>query len=853
MSTSFRFGVVARAALLSSAAAISLQGANQAYAQVVQDRYLSRVQANEHGDCATVTVQFNVPVQYQSHFPESGGQDLRISVQPLNFNRFTLGSQDGSESARPPSSDIAGIQQVTYDLFDPSGPTLTLQFDHEVNWTVESDNDVTKIVILVSGAGASGCSAEVGQGPTGADQVALARSILSVTQVVPETFDTNGFYAINLASTRGDKLDPAEVKRVGAFSDYVGYTYVAEENGATWARLRLGAFGTRADAEAVLATLSSEYPDAWIVRLDRRERDFVYRAWTAARAILSGGQVSAAPQLPLDPQAENLLKEARQKYSEEDYPEVVRLTSSIQRMPENSASPAAQELLGLAREKAGQLAHAKAEYEAFLQKYPNDPAAERVRQRLAVLVTGEAAPGSVVAADGTIREEPKIHSSVTGSLSALYQRDESGFLFQDSPVVGGSEVNPDPIETNQVNLNEMLYGADLNLSLGTDRNEATFRFSGLYRDDFNTDPRDDTSISSLYLDLSDRKLDASLRLGRQTRNTGGVFGRFDGAYGGMQLNDRVKINGVAGFPVQSSRDVYIGNDRQFFATSLDVSIVPDVLDTTVYVLDQTYGDLKDRQAAGFEFRYFQGNRTAYGVFDYDMHYGQMNLALLNGTLRFKDESSVTVAVDYRRSPFLTTQNAIFGQMVTDPNQLLDTYTEDEIYQIAEDRTAYSRSAYVSLARPLTKKLQINFDVIASNVSGTKTSAGVEAQPPTGTEVYYSTQLVASDVFKQGAIAIFGVRYADLATATQVSYQFNGRLPVTRSLRISPRLRIDDRNSSDGTFSRTSGRGSLAATWSPKRMLQFEFEGGGVYSDSANTLSTSEERGYFLSIGVRKDF
>lgn len=842
-----------RLALLSSVALVGSGVAQSAYAQVIQDRFLSRVQATEQGDCATITVEFNVPVQYQSHFPETGGRDLRISVQPLNFNRFGQGAGGGSESARPPTSKVAGIQQITYDVLDPAGPTLTLQFGHEVSWTVASDNDVSRIIIQVSSVGTNGCEAGAA-GDQSQNQIALAKSVLAVTQVVPEALDPNGYYAINLASTRGDKLDPAEIKQVPAFSDHVGYTYVAEENGATWARLRLGTFATRSDAEAALAGLAADYPDAWIVRLDRRERDYVYRAWTAARAVLSGGGAATTTHLPVRPEAEAMLVDARAKFAEENYPEVVRLTNSILQMPENAASPAAQELLGIAREKAGQLAHAKAEYETFLQKYPNDPAAPRVRQRLSVLVTGEEAPGTLTASGETESEKTKIHADATGSLSALYQRDESGYRFQDSPIVGGPDVNPDPIETNQVNLNEMLYGADLNLSLGTDRNEAILRFSGLYRDDFTSvNPRDESSISSLYLDVSDRKLDASMRLGRQTRNTGGVFGRFDGGYAGMQVTDRIKVNGVAGFPVQSSRDMSVKTDRKFFATSIDYSVIPDVLDTTVYVLDQTYGNLKDRQAAGFEFRYFQDNRTAYGVFDYDTHFGQMNLALLNGTLKFKDDSSVTVAFDYRRSPFLTTQNAIFGQLVTDPNDLLGTYTEDEIYQLAEDRTAYSRSAYVSVAKPLTKKLQLNFDVIASNVSSTKASAGVEAQPPTGTEVYYSTQLVASDLFKEGSIAIFGLRYANLATSTQTSYQFNGRLPVTRSLRISPRLRIDDRKSSDGTFSRTSGRGSVAAAWSPKRMLQFEFEGGGVFSDGSNTFGTSQEQGYFLSFGIRKDF
>lgn len=844
-----------RFALLSSMALGSVSAVQGAYAQVVQDRYLSRVQADEHGACSTVTIEFNVPVQYQSHFPETGGRDLRISVQPLNFHGFGLRTGSSAENARPPSSAIAGIQQVTYDLADPAGPTLTLQFDHDMNWSVEPDNDVTRIIVQVARAGTDGCATGSSPGGAGEQDVAFARSVLSVTQMVPKALDPNGYYAINLASTRGDTLDPDEIKQVSAFSDHLGYAYVAEEDGATWARLRLGTFATRSDAEEVLAGLAADYPDAWIVRLDRRERDFVYRAWAAARAVLDGTGSGNGPALPVNTDAESLLEDARAAYSAENYPEAVRLAGNVLGMPENAASPAAQELLGLAREKAGQLAHAKAEYETFLEKYPNDPAAPRVRQRLSVLVTGESAPEPSAGAEGGLEKEKSgIRASASGSLSALYQRDESGYRFQDAPIVGGPEVNPDPIETNQVNLNEMLYGADLNFSLGTDRNEALFRFSGLYRDDFNSvSPRDETSISSLYLDLSDRKLDASLRVGRQTRNTGGVFGRFDGAYAGIQVSDRVKLNGIAGFPVQSSRDMRVASDRPFFAASVDYALIPDSLDVTVYALDQTYGDLKDRQAVGFEFRYFQDTRTAYGVFDYDTHFGQMNLALLNGTLKFKDESSITVSLDYRRSPFLTTQNAIFGQSVTDPNDLLATYDENTIYQLAEDRTAYSRSAYVSYARPLTNKLQLNFDVIASNVSGTKASAGVEAQPATGTEVYYSTQLIASDLFKQGSIAIFGLRYADLSTSTQTSYQFNGRLPITRSLRISPRLRVDDRQSTDGTFSRTSGRGSIAATWSPRRMLQLELEAGGVFSNGSNTFGTSEERGYFFSVGIRKDF
>jgi len=835
-----------RAALTAGLAASLSAQLVPAVAQTVQDRFLSRVTAQEDGACARVSVEFNVPVRYTSHFPEQRGRELRIAVQPLNFNRSSLSTGPATESVRPPKSDIAGIQQIAYDVADPSGPTLVLQFDHEASWTVASDNNVSRIIVSVSRGTRDGCVPA-----SAAAAGAAADIILSVTRTIPETIDPNGNYSINLSSNQGSGLAPSSIKQLDVFRRYVAYAYSSEENGVTWARLRLGMFATRADAEKVLADVLAQYPEAWITRLDRSERDRVYQAWLAARGQAGAQQATA---LPVNPEADALLEQLREKLAAGDNQEAIRLAERIRGLPENAASPEAQELLGLARERNGQLAHAKAEYEAFLQKYPTHENAQRVRQRLATLLGEEQAPLPAEQAQPGKKQPAPVHGEISGSLSALYQHDESGFVFQDVPVVGGSEVNPDPIEENRTNLDEMLYGADLNLSVGNDRTEALLRFSGIYRDDFRADaPRDEGAISALYFDISDREWGSSLRLGRQTRNTGGVFGRFDGGLVGFQANDRLKLSAVAGSPVQSSRDLEINTDRIFYGGSVDFALVPDRLDTSLYYIDQSYGDLIDRKAAGFEFRYFDADHTAYGVFDYDVHYGQMNLALLNGMVRFKDDSSISLAVDYRRAPLLTTQNAVIGQGVADPNDLLATFTEREIYRLAEDRTAFSRSASLSYSRPLAEKLQLNFDVIATNVSSTKASAGVDAQPPTGTELYWSGQLVASDVFKEGAILIAGLRYADLTNNEQLTAQLNGRYPITRNFRLNTKLRVDQRTSKVGLSDEVSARGSLALSYNFDRMTHFDLEVGGQYSDQKNPLVTTKETGVFFSLGLRRDF
>jgi hypothetical protein len=828
---------------------LASQLAPSSYAQTISDRFLSRVTAQENGSCATVNIDFNVPVRYVSHFPDRGGRELRIGVQPLNFNRSSLSTALATESLRPPASAVAGIQRITYDVSDPAGPTLVLQFDHDANWDVKPDRTATRLVVTVSNR--DGCVPDAGSQATNASGSNIIRK---VTQSVPQALEPNGNYSINLLSERGKVLPPAEVKQLDTFRQFAAYEFTSEENGVEWTRLRLGTFATRAEAEHVLPQVTAQYPEAWIARIDRSERERVYQAWLAARS----GASSAPSALPVDPVSDGMLQELRDLLAAGDNAGAVRLAERLLGQPESAATPEAQEMLGLARERNKQLAHAKAEYETFLARYPDHPNAGRVRQRLASLLGEE--PETVGTVETTLDGRPQTVKSssfkaeLSGSLSMLYQRDESGFLFEDVPVVGGPEVNPDPIEENRTNLNEILYGADINLTVGNDRTEGLLRFSGVFRDDFRAGiQRDEGAVSTLYLDVSDRELNTAVRIGRQTRNTGGVFGRFDGGLLSFQATENLKLNVVGGFPVQSSRDLEVNTDRVFYGGSVDFAIVPDALDTTLYYVDQKYGELVDRQAVGGEFRYFNSLFTAYGIYDYDLHFGQTNLALLNGSVRFEDESSISVAVDYRRSPMLTTLNAIIGQGVENPNDLLATYAPEEIYQLAHDRTGYSRSASISVSRPITENLQINVDVIATNVSGTKASGGIEAFPGTGTEFYYSGQLVASDVFTEGAIFIAGVRYADLEMIDQQTATFNMRYPITRDLRFNTKLRFDQRARKDGSSEEISARGSMALSYSLNRSTYFDFEVGGQYSDSSNPLVTTQERGLFGTIGIRQDF
>ncbi|MEQ9315013.1 MAG: SPOR domain-containing protein, partial [Henriciella sp.] len=581
-----------------------------------------------------------------------------------------------------------------------------------------------------SGCGASAPTATAATGDDRDELIRLAAPVLSVSKNVPENFDVNGVYALNLDSSP-DPFRDVDLPDNPVFEEYTAYTVTEQENGQTWNRLRLGFFSSRHDAEVAKEDLTDTYPDSWVERTSRQERANVYNAWRAARTLTAGQSSGSAA---IDEEAEALLAEARAALTNEDPATAVRLSQSILERPESRVTPQAQELLGLARERAGQLAHAKAEYETYLEKYPSGEAADRVRQRLVVLISGEEGPAVSFAEDGSavVEEESSLRADISGSISALYQRDQSTIRFEDTPIVGGSEVNPDPIEEDRVNLNEVVYAGDFTASIGNDRMEGLIRFSGVHRDDLrDEDPQDQSSISSLFMELSDRELGLTFRAGRQTRNTGGVFGRFDGALFSAEPTDWLRLNFVGGSPVQRSRDLFVQDDRRFIGTSVDLTLLDEKLETTLYYLTQEWGELKDRESVGAEFRYFDAKNSAFGVLDYDTHYGEVNLALLSGTRRFEDNSSINLALDFRRSPLLTTYNSVIGQGVEDPNDLFAEFTEEEIYQLANDRSATSRSAIVNFSKPLSENYQLNFDITATETSATETSGGVIGFPATG--------------------------------------------------------------------------------------------------------------------------
>jgi len=266
----------------------------------------------------------------------------------------------------------------------------------------------------------------------------------------------------------------------------------------------------------------------------------------------------------LDPAAlASLVADARAAMTARDYTKAIAALTKLQRQPEFPQRAAMQELLGLARERSGQLAHAKAEYEEYLRRYPTGEAAERITRRLATLRAASLAArtgtgGGGAAATGW---------TVNGGFSQTYRNDSTSVS---NTVNGPTGAVPNNSPTQQQNA---VY-TDVDL-LARDRGERfdlLARVSAGYAKNFAgssaTSSNDSTKrVSVATIEIDDRKWGLLGRFGRQSRNSDGVLGTFDGAFASWQIVPSWAINVTAGYPVEQT-NLGIQRERSFWSVAI---------------------------------------------------------------------------------------------------------------------------------------------------------------------------------------------------------------------------------------------------------------------------------------------
>ena len=580
---------------------------------------------------------------------------------------------------------------------------------------------------------------------------------------------------------------------------------------------------------------------------------------------------------------ERLLVEAREALQKADNNRAVALLIRAGEATDQRYAKETTELLGVAYENKSQYAEARSAYQRYLEAYPKGSDADRVRARLAGLDVAEkdqlaktgfvpiaALPPPIgdgvrekqliedgarrsVAVGGTIEEEKDPAAwTVThnGSAGLYYNRNQGGRDFFVPPRL---QLGWDKENIYQLYQNSVLGSFDYEGRFDNSEFTGRVHVSSAQENRYISGQNDETLVSALYFDGKHKASGVSSRIGRQSRFTGGVLGRFDGALASYQASDDIKLNAVGGAPVERSRDEPFISNSYFYGASVDFDHVTKAIDTTLFFVEQSTEGVIDRQGIGSEFRFVDDRMAAFGTLDYDIHYMELNNVILTATYVFPDFSTAGINFDYRRAPLIFTTNALQGQSAASLAELLKIYTLDEIERFSLDRTAESFSAGANYSYPITEHLQFSGDATVTYMSGSVGSGGVPETPSTGTEFYGFAQLTATGILAVGDVYSGGVRFADTQSAYRYAVEGSARYPITKDWHIGPMLRLgyaEDKFDGRGEYEVLP---SLRSSYYITDDIVVDFEVGRKWIERETEHGIASETELTVLSGVRYDF
>lgn len=804
---------------------LTVLAAGSAHAQLSNlgpSRLVNVIEVGGRDEQTDITIIFNCSMRFVTSMPASEGTEVSIQLVPLTDCRVSPFGQIPSEI--PPLSGGSGV--IASARVEPAAPgqvTLNIAFRKKERFVLAQGIDLLGLRLrLVDHAKAHGKITVAGTEPV-------------------------SNYAINLDS-QTKPFTPEQVEVAHQRLQAPVFVSEATVDGEKWYRLRAGPIDRRAEADRLLNRALADYPRAWLAIGDDAVTSDL-SAQTAQVALPPVERIGTDPALPPEEQ-KKILAQARTALAAHDYPQAIALLTKLQRQPEFPDRARAQELLGLAYERSGQLAHAKAEYQEYLHRYPNGEAADRVSFRLRTLQAAE----SKARTGREVSPNPEAWD-INGGFSQMFRYDGTSFNVSAPPATTTAPVSPQSVSDNAL---------FTDLDLLARRRGASYdwlgRFSGGYDKNFTQGGTGDaTRVSLASVEVLDRPLGLLARAGRQIANNDGILGTFDGLFMSWQFAPSWAVNAAAGYPV-NLLNVSTQTNLRFESLALECTPPGKHWDGELFATTSTYEGLRDREAVGAQGRYLNARGNVVALVDYDTTFHSLNTASIIGTLQMPARWTLSFDAEHRNAPPITLENALIGQTVTDLRQLLQIFTPQEIYQLALDRTPVTTNYSLTATRPVGARFQWTGTVTANEIGSTPASGGVPAQAATGLLYNYQTQLYGSNLWTAGDFSVLTLTHGNTEIGRMDSANITTRFPVGGSWRLAPRFAVE----------RVSGlaSGGTETTYIPSALLDFQrgnkllqFETGAELGSrqafiplaTGQFVQTQNSTRYYVSVSYRITF
>ncbi len=487
--------------------------------------------------------------------------------------------------------------------------------------------------------------------------------------------------------------------------------------------------------------------------------------------------------------ASALMTAARDAVSKGDTEVAIGKLNQLLLLPPNSGTQDAQEMIGLAWERSGDLGRARLEYELYLKLFGGE-GAQRVRQRLASMGV---VPANRESRSDAIAPEPVKPGGVkyNGNVAQYYFGGKSR-----SQSLVSLDGGIDQSTLTKTTESALVTNLDLGARYTTDESDTRAVFRGTGSTNLTATSNNASILNAAYIDYRVKSNGLALRLGRQSAINGGLLGMFDGASLTYPVRQGYRVNVMGGVP---ANPLVAAPAERLFAAMIEADSIMENLSGDIYIINQTTEGITNRRAIGTEARYSNEHGSLYALLDYDQLFRAVNAFTVQGSLQAAGQTTFTLLMDTRKAPSLQMTNALISTGAGSLSALLQTQTLDDVVASARATTAQARQILFSASRPISDKWQATGDIRFSDIGELPAVGNFEATPATGAQYGLSVQLTGSNIYSKRDINNFNLSFLSTPFFHGVQLAYNNLTGFAdNKFTLEPSIRLYAQRDAVGT-------------------------------------------------------
>jgi len=344
----------------------------------------------------------------------------------------------------------------------------------------------------------------------------------------------------------------------------------------------------------------------------------------------------------------------------------------------------------------------------------------------------------------------------------------------------------------------------------------------------------------------------SVQFGSRIRTHSGMLGELDGLRVDYRLGRSLTLNGVAGYPVSSSKDKFNAT-RQMYGISAVTGKFARAWDLNSYLVEQQ----KDREvisrSIGGALRYLRPRRSALVFVDYDVEEDSLSSLMTSGAWKLPYRITLSATLDIRNAPLHKHQKKYLQQTMAGKKGWNWLLPDKRIKHFTKNRSNEVATVAFGLSHALSRRISLSGDVAMMDVSGAATANGSTASAERLSEYFYHLRLSGKDMVLTGDKNVLDLRHRVTPSSRVSSASIDTKYAINRLWKISPQFRADYRSNTPENSIQWVTAPAVKMEYRWRKRYGLDIKAGGEWSTRENPDGNETRSSYFVSLGYKAQF